>query len=160
MLRGALQATQAKSLVVDEPEAVVFGQQGSWQPSYNVQLAVDAEAQIIVDAEAVANPSDNGQLAPGAERVAAVLEIQPTAEDGDQPAVTLLADAGYSSAQDATVRGRGDPAPRTPQRRLRATGLGLRGGAGDLHGQPTRCFLRPHRLRLRRRQRPPDLPGR
>jgi transposase len=101
--RGALEATRAKSLVVTEPEAVVFGQQGSWQPSYNVQLSVDADLQIVLDAEAVANPSDSGQLAPAAGRVAEVLEVQPTAEDGDQPAITLLADAGYSSAKDAVA---------------------------------------------------------
>jgi transposase len=100
--RGALQATQAKSLVVGEPEAVVFGQQGSWQPSYNVQLSVDAEAQIVLDAEAVANPSDSGQLAPGAARVAAVLQVAPRG-DGGEPAVKLLADAGYSSATDAVT---------------------------------------------------------
>ena len=108
--RRALETTQAASLVVAEPEAVVFGQQRSWQPSYNVQLSVDAEAQIIVDAEAVGNPSDSGQLAPGAARVAAVLQVAPP-EDGGEAMIKLLADAGYSSAKDATVRGCGDPAP-------------------------------------------------
>ena len=82
--------------------AVVFGQQRNWQPSYNVQLSVDAEVQIIVDAEAVANPSDSGQLAPGAARVAAVLAVAPPG-DGGEPSVTILADAGYSSAQDAVA---------------------------------------------------------
>ena len=87
---------------MNEPEAVVFGQQGSWQPSYNVQLSVDADLQVVVDAEAVANPSDSGQLAPGAGRVAEVLQVAAPGDSGE-PAVTLLADAGYSSAQDAVT---------------------------------------------------------
>lgn len=100
--RNALEATQAKSLVVAEPKAVVFGQQRSWQPSYNVQLSVDVDLQIVLDAEAVGNPSDSGQLAPGAERVAAVLEVTPLGDSGDA-AVKILADAGYSSATDAVA---------------------------------------------------------
>lgn len=98
--REALARTAAKSLVVDEPEAVIFGQLRSWQPSYNVQLVVDAATQVVIDAEAVATPTDTGQLAPGATRVAAVLEVQPSAAG---PAVTILADAGYSSANDAVA---------------------------------------------------------
>ena len=79
----------------------MFGQLRSAQPSYNVQLAVDAELQIIVDSEAVATPTDTGQLAPGAARVAEVLEVRPTAGSTEELAITLLADAGYSSAKDA-----------------------------------------------------------
>jgi hypothetical protein len=36
--RDALAATAAKTLVVAEPEAVIFGQSDGRQPSYNVQL--------------------------------------------------------------------------------------------------------------------------
>jgi transposase len=100
--REALDATPAKSLVVGEPEAVVFGQLRSAQPSYNVQLSVDAEAQVVLDVEAVATPTDTGQLAPGAERVAAVLQLTPPG-DGGEAAVKILADAGYSSAKDAVA---------------------------------------------------------
>jgi transposase len=101
--RSALAATPAGSLVVDEPEAVIFGQLPSWQPSYNVQLVVDAATQVVIDAEAVATPTDTGQLAPSAARAAAVLEIRPPAAGEDTFAVTLLADAGYSSANDAVA---------------------------------------------------------
>lgn len=104
--RAALAATRAESLVVDEPEAAIFGQLRSAQPSYNVQLSVDVAAQVVIDAEAVATPTDTGQLAPSAARVAAVLEVRPSLEvrrSGAEPAVTILADAGYSSANDAVA---------------------------------------------------------
>lgn len=100
--RDALETTRAKSLVVGEPEAVLFGQLRSAQPSYNVQLSVDADLQVIVDSEAVATPTDTGQLAPGAERVAEVLQVAAP-EDGNELSVTLLADAGYSSVRDAVA---------------------------------------------------------
>jgi transposase len=59
----------------------------------------------------VATPTDSGQLAPAAERVAEVLEVQPPAKGESSFTVTLLADAGYSSANDAVVRGCGAPPP-------------------------------------------------
>ncbi len=139
--REALAATQARSLVVGEPP-MAFGHRlfagdaaAGWprrgrrvrptrQLAAELQRAAfatwgcgvptapqgDAELQIVLDAEAVANPSDSGRLAPGA---AEVLAVQPLDGDGGEPAVTLLADAGYSSAKDAAVRGCGDPAPRS-----------------------------------------------
>ncbi len=99
--RDALAATPAGSLVVDEPEAVIFGQVRSRQPSYNVQLVVDAATQVVIDAEAVATPTDTGQLAPGAARAAVVLGVRLPGAGEHPPAVTILADAGYSSANDA-----------------------------------------------------------
>jgi transposase len=124
--RKALAATAAKKLVVAEPESVIFGQSDGRQPSYNVQLSVDVETQVIVDSEPVGNPSDSGQLAPTAERLAPILGVRPGASatatetaaadaaDDDAakvpiatetpaatPTVTLVADAGYSSANDA-----------------------------------------------------------
>jgi transposase len=116
--RKALAATAAKKLVVAEPESVIFGQSDGRQPSYNVQLSVDVETQVIVDSEPVGNPSDSGQLAPTAERLAPILGVRPRAGEPAAEAVaadateastapvatspvTLVADAGYSSANDA-----------------------------------------------------------
>jgi hypothetical protein len=113
-----LAATAAKKLVVAEPESVIFGQSDGRQPSYNVQLSVDVETQVIVDSEPVGNPSDSGQLAPTAERLAPILGVRPRAGEPAAEAVaadateastapvatspvTLVADAGYSSANDA-----------------------------------------------------------
>ena len=134
--RDALAATAAKKLVVAEPESVIFGQSDGRQPSYNVQLTVDVETQVIIESEPVGNPSDSGQLAPTAARLAPLLGVRPAAsEPAAEPApeapevaagaavqtasvdaaevpaaaeapaatspVTLVADAGYSSANDA-----------------------------------------------------------
>lgn len=79
---------------------------------------------MIIDGEPVGNPSDSGQLAPTAKRLAPILGVRPptsqataeataaaVAEPVSKPRVTLIADAGYSSANDASVRGCGDPAP-------------------------------------------------
>lgn len=63
----------------------------------------------MLDAAAVATPTDSGQLASAAARVAEVLEVAPTEVEASEAGVKLLADAGYSSARDA-VRGCGDPA--------------------------------------------------
>jgi transposase len=125
--REALAATAAKKLVVAAPESVIFGQSDGRQPSYNVQLSVDIETQVIIDSEPVGNPSDSGQPAPTASRLAPLLGVRPPASDGTLepaldaptgaeadavaeataaepaavPVVTLVADAGYSSANDA-----------------------------------------------------------
>jgi transposase len=102
--RQALATSSAKKLVVAEPESVIFGQSDGRQPSYNVQLTVDLETQVIVDAEPIGNPSDSGQLAPTAERLAPLLDVRPPAASETAeatPTVTLVADAGFSSANDA-----------------------------------------------------------
>jgi hypothetical protein len=102
--REALATSSAKKLVVAEPESVIFGQADGRQPSYNVQLAVDLATQVVIDAEPIGNPSDSGQLAPTAERLAPLLGVRPpaaTAPPVQAPAIILVADAGYSSANDA-----------------------------------------------------------
>ena len=104
--REALATSTAKKLVVAEPESVIFGQSDGRQPSYNVQLTVDLETQVVIDAEPIGNPSDSGQLAPTAERVAPLLGVRPPAASETAeatPTVTLVADAGYSSANDAVT---------------------------------------------------------
>jgi hypothetical protein len=67
-------------------------------------LAVDLATQVVIDAEPIGNPSDSGQLAPTAERLAPLLGVRPpaaTAPPVQAPAIILVADAGYSSANDA-----------------------------------------------------------
>ena len=193
--RDALAATTAKKLVVAEPESVIFGQSDGRQPSYNVQLTVDVETQFIIESEPVGNPSDSGQLAPTAERLAPILGVRPPASDpmseaapgaaetaaadaanvptataepapaaAEPPAATppvmLIADAGYSSANDAMVRGCGDPAPHSiaceklgyPQG-PRGSSLSRGGGpglSGAAHRQPARPVLQPDGFQARR----------
>jgi transposase len=99
--RHALATSKAKTLVVAEPEAVIFGQLGSRQPSYNVQLVVDAATQLIISSEAVSTPTDTGQLLPTALRAAEMLGAE--AHSLTLGHLTVVADAGYSSAKDAAA---------------------------------------------------------
>jgi hypothetical protein len=67
---------------------------------------VAVETPVIIDAEPIGNPSDSGQLAPTAERLAPLLDVGPPAASATTeatPTVTLVADAGFSSANDAVT---------------------------------------------------------
>ena len=108
--RQALATTAAKKLVVAEPESVVFGQSDGRQPSFNVQLSVDVETQIIVDSEPIGNPSDSGQLAPTAERLAPILGVRPRASE---PAAE--APAGATAQTAAAQTAAAEPTPEAPE---------------------------------------------
>jgi transposase len=88
--------TEGRALVVaGEGDARPMGiGRGAKPPSYNVQTAVDADTGLILHHEVTDEATDNRMLHPMAEATKQVLE---------RDALTVVADAGYSSGTQATA---------------------------------------------------------
>lgn len=105
--------------------------------SYNVQTAVDADTGLVLHHEVTDEATDNRMLHPMAEATREVLE-----RDG----LTVVADAGYSNGAQASACEADAIMACVPANRA-------------INNQGDETLLRPHRLRLRGRQRQLPLPG-
>lgn len=87
---------EGRALVVaGEEDARPMGVgRGAKPPSYNVQTAVDADTGLILHHEVTDEATDNRMLNPMAEATKQVLK---------RDALTVVADAGYSSGTQATA---------------------------------------------------------
>jgi transposase len=75
-----------------EPEAVKMKHaDGSWAPSYNVQVSTEAKSRMIVGIGVTAEPNDQHQLMPALERVEENCGALPQ---------QIIADNGYASRQN------------------------------------------------------------
>src|SRR3954449_10324865 len=118
-----------------KPEARPMGSgKGAKPPSYNLQIAVDPDSHMIVHHDLTTDATDNRQLHPMAQAAKAVLDVET---------LQTIADAGYANASQAAA--------------CEAEQIIPAGAAPDQH---PRRLLRPRCVRLRRRQRQPDLSGR
>jgi hypothetical protein len=87
-----LAAEAAQEINLTDPEATTMRHyRKQWQPSYNGQIAVDAQQGIIVAATVSRSAADQEALA--------TLIAQTTAITGTQPA-EVVADAGFASADN------------------------------------------------------------
>ena len=82
---------KAQSNFTDPESRIMKTSSEGFQQSYNAQMAVEGENQLVVGTGVTDNASDQGQLVPMIDEVAAVC--------GDAPD-QVLADAGYGNEQD------------------------------------------------------------
>ena len=82
---------KAQSNFTDPESRIMKTSSEGFQQSYNAQMAVEGENQLVVGTGVTNNASDQGQLVPMIDGVAAVC--------GDAPD-QVLADAGYGNEQD------------------------------------------------------------
>ena len=89
---SAVQAALEKLKRHREPEARIMMVAQTKAPAYNVQTAVDAEHALIVTHAVTLHAADNRQLQPMAEAAQKVLGVER---------MNIVADAGYSNAEQA-----------------------------------------------------------
>jgi transposase len=89
--KPAADRSQARASTTDPGAHVMKMADGGYRPAYNVQFATDTGAQVIVGVAALPTGSDQGQLAPMVDQVAA--------RHGQAPAATLV-DGGFATKED------------------------------------------------------------
>jgi len=106
-LKKAVEASGREGLVTNEAEARVMQCTGKAAavPAYNAQFAVSTDTHLIVHHALTQDVNDRQQLAAMADgaREALGLAVPPAGDGQDlpQPQMQVLADAGYSSAEQA-----------------------------------------------------------
>jgi transposase len=125
-LQKALQASGKQSLVTSEPEARSMRCDGiNAGPAYNAQLAVSTDTHLIVTFELTNDANDRKQLHPMASAAQQALGLEPPCDQGKaEPTLQVLADAGYSSGEQAArCEADGIEVCAPPQRAVNQTGL-------------------------------------
>src|SRR5579875_1739754 len=105
---SAVQAALAKLKQHPEPEVRFMPVAGTKAPAYNVQTAVDAEHALIVAHAVTLDAGDNRQLEPMAEAAQTALACS---------GLNIVADAGYSNAEQAALCERRGILPHAPATR-------------------------------------------
>jgi transposase len=94
-----MEKTRQTQISLTDSESRLMLANGKMDVCYNVQTAVDSKLKLIVEFEVTNNANDLNQLAPMAENVMEILEVET---------ITATADKGYNSASDiaaATLMG-------------------------------------------------------
>ena len=111
--------------LTDEESRIMPVPGGGFEQCYNAQAAVAAGSMLVVVADVVQAPNDKQQLAPIVEKIAALPKELGEAE-------TLLADTGYSSADNVAACNQAGIDPlgcRGPSTALSAVATAVRTGA-------------------------------